>query len=120
MFQNYYTKAFRNLLRQKLYSVINIGGLSIGLACFLVMILYVRHEFSYDTFYSNNDGLYRVYQRQEGNVFKGSDYFAVTPASLASVIREEFPEVKYATSVDQSSGLIPSAAGILACVYRSQ
>lgn len=106
MFQNYYTIAFRNLSRQKLYSVINIGGLSVGLACFLIMMLYVRHEFSYDSFYSNADRLYRVYQRQEGNVFKGSDYFAVTPAQLALTMRDEFPEVKVATSVDQSSGLI--------------
>jgi putative ABC transport system permease protein len=106
MFQNYFKITVRNLLKQKLYSVINIGGLSIGLACFIMMMLYVQHEFSYDRFYENADHIYRIYQRQSGNVFLGSDYFAVTPAQLASVLREEFPEVSYATSVEERSALV--------------
>ena len=69
-------------------------------------MLYVQHEFSYDRFFENADSIYRVYQRQSGNVFLGSDYFAVTPSQLASVLREEFPEVDYATSIEERSALI--------------
>ena len=106
MFNSYFKITVRNLLRQKLYSVINIGGLSVGLSCFIMIMLYIQHEFSYDRFFENADRIYRVYQRQSGNVFLGSDYFAVTPSQLASVLREEFPEVDYATSVEERSALI--------------
>lgn len=106
MFQSYFKIATRSLLKQKLYSAINIGGLALGLSCFIIILLYVQHEFSYDRFYNNVDQIYRVYQKQTGNVFMGTDYFAVTPAQLATNLREEFPEVKSATSVEQSSGLL--------------
>lgn len=99
MYRNYFRISFRNLLRQKLYSVINIGGLSLGLTCFIIAMLYVQHELSYDLFYKNADRIYRIYQRQIGNVHLGTDQFAVTPALLPSVLHEECPEVEYATSV---------------------
>ncbi|MBN8576166.1 MAG: ABC transporter permease [Cytophagales bacterium] len=106
MFENYFKIASRNLLKQKLYSGINIAGLTLGLTCFMVIILYVQHEFSYDNFYPNTDRIYHVYQKQAGNVFMGTDYFAVTPAQLAHVMQEECPEVTHATSVQQTSGLL--------------
>lgn len=106
MYQNYFKITVRNLLKQKLYSLINIGGLAVGLTCFIIIMLYVQHEFSYDRFYKNANRIYRVYQRQAGNVFLGTDYFAVTPAQLASVLQEEFPEVIYATSIEQQSALL--------------
>jgi putative ABC transport system permease protein len=106
MFQNYFKIATRNLLKQKLYSIINIGGLALGLTCFLMILLYVQHEFSYNTFYPNADRIYRVYQKQSGNMYLGTDYFAVTPAQLASVMREELPEVVSATSIQEPSGLL--------------
>ncbi|MBX2915543.1 MAG: ABC transporter permease [Cyclobacteriaceae bacterium] len=106
MFQNYFKIASRNLLKQKLYSGINIAGLALGLTCFMVILLYVQHEFSYDRFYPNVQRIYRVYQKQAGNEFMGTDYFAVTPAQLARVMMEECPEVAHATSVQRTSGLL--------------
>lgn len=106
MFQNYFKIASRNLLKQKLYSGINIAGLTLGLTCFMVILLYVQHEFSYDRFYPNTNRIYRVYQKQAGNEFMGTDYFAVTPAQLARVMMEECPEVTHATSVQRTSGLL--------------
>ncbi len=106
MFQNYFKIASRNLLKQKLYAGINIAGLTLGLTCFMVILLYVQHEFSYDRFYPNTERIYRVYQKQAGNEFMGSDYFAVTPAQLALVMMEECPEVTHATSVQRTSGLL--------------
>lgn len=94
------------MLNQKLYSAINIGGLTLGLACFLIIMLYVQHEFSFDRFYKNADHIYRVYQKQEGNVHEGSDYFAVTPAQLAFNMSDAFPEVVHATTVQRTFGLI--------------
>src|SRR5438552_623539 len=60
MFKNYLTVAFRNLLRNKIYAFINIAGLSIGLACAMLILLYVKDEVSYDRFHANVNNIYRV------------------------------------------------------------
>jgi putative ABC transport system permease protein len=106
MFENYFVVTRRTLMKQKLYSFINIAGLSIGLASFLIIVLYTQHEFSYNRFYPDVEKIYRVYQKQEGNNFMGSDYFSVTPARLAFVMQDELPEVEHATSCEQTNGLI--------------
>ena len=84
MFRNYFKISFRNLYKQKLYSAINIGGLAVGLTCFILIFLFVQHELSYDRSFENAGQIYRIYSRQPGNVYLGSDYFGVTPAPLAS------------------------------------
>ncbi len=60
MFKNYFTVALRNLLRNKIYAFINIAGLSIGLACAMLIILYVKDEVSYDRFHKNTNNIYRI------------------------------------------------------------
>src|SRR6476619_4263964 len=60
MFKNYFIVALRNLLRNKIYSFINIAGLSIGLGCAMLIILYVKDEVSYDRFHSNVGNIYRI------------------------------------------------------------
>ncbi len=60
MFKNYFTIAFRNLRRNKIYSIINILGLSLGLGCGMLIILYVKDEVSYDRFHNQVDNIYRV------------------------------------------------------------
>ncbi|SRR6266540_170435 len=60
MFKNYFKIALRNLARNKIYSFINIAGLSIGLACSMLIILYVKDEVSYDRFHANVNQVYRI------------------------------------------------------------
>lgn len=60
MFRNYFKIAFRNLQRNKIYSFINIAGLSIGLACAMLILLYVKDEVSYDRFHKNVNNIYRI------------------------------------------------------------
>src|SRR6266705_446911 len=60
MFKNYFTVALRNLSRNKVYAFINIAGLSIGLACAMLIILYVKDEVSYDRFHTNVNNIYRI------------------------------------------------------------
>lgn len=60
MIKNYFTIALRNIKRSKIYSVINIFGLSIGLACSMLIILYVKDEVSYDKFHTSVDQIYRI------------------------------------------------------------
>jgi len=60
MFKNYFTIALRNLARNKVYAFINIAGLSIGLACAMLIMLYVKDEVSYDRFHANVQNIYRI------------------------------------------------------------
>jgi putative ABC transport system permease protein len=72
VFKNYFTVAWRNLSRNKIYSFINIAGLSIGLACAMLIILYVKDEVSYDRFHSNANNIYRIVTQEiEKNGTKG-------------------------------------------------
>ena len=106
MLKNYLTVALRNLLRQKGYSFINVAGLTVGLASFILIALFVQHELSYDRFHEKADRIYRIVQRQPGNVYLGTDYFAVTPAVLASTLLKEYPEVKQATAFREQEALL--------------
>jgi len=75
MFKNYFKAAFRNLLSNKIYSFINIAGLSLGLACAILITLYVNDEVSYDRFHKNVSGIYRIDKqniREDGSAHYGS------------------------------------------------
>ena len=61
MFKNYLTIAFRNLLKFKSFSIINIFGLAIGIASCVLIMLFVADELSYDKFYKNSDRIYRIH-----------------------------------------------------------
>ena len=60
MFKNYFKISFRNMLRHKVYSSINIAGLSIGIACFILIFLYVQDELSYDKHIPDSERVYRI------------------------------------------------------------
>ncbi|HAP61284.1 MAG TPA: hypothetical protein DCR93_17905, partial [Cytophagales bacterium] len=106
MLQNYLKVSWRNLVRQRRYSLINLAGLSLGLCCFLLIYLFVNHERSYDRFYENAEGIYRVYEHASGDEYLGSDLYAVTPAQLASTLTQDYPEVRHATTLRKASLLL--------------
>jgi putative ABC transport system permease protein len=60
MLKNFLKIAIRNIIRQKIYSLINILGLAIGLACSLLIMVFIMHELSYDQFHENKDRIYRL------------------------------------------------------------
>lgn len=91
MLKNYIVVAIRNLLRHKVNSLINISGLAIGMACCILIFLFVQHETSFDKFHKNADRIYRVVA--EFNNEGKPDNFANTPAPLGPALPEEFPEV---------------------------
>ena len=95
MFKNYLKIAFRNLLKYKGYSAINIGGLAIGIACCLLITLWVMHELSYDRFHANADRIYRVAEifREDGKIVEES---ASIPFPAGPTLREAFPNLKAA------------------------
>ena len=60
MFKNYFKIAWRNLVKSKVFSFINIFGLTIGLVCCMLISLYIQHELSYDTYHANKDRIYQI------------------------------------------------------------
>ena len=94
LLQNYFKVAFRNLLRSKAYSAITIGGLAIGIACSLVIFLFVYGEWSYDKGFSKADRIYRI-----GISFFNIGQFANGPEELLDVLPKEFDGVETATRV---------------------
>jgi putative ABC transport system permease protein len=100
MIKNYLKIAFRNLTRQKGYSFINITGLAIGMACAVLILLWVQDELSYDGFHENKDNIFRVATlfNNEGNTFYG----AQTPAPVALFLKNNFPEIQKSTTVCSS------------------
>jgi putative ABC transport system permease protein len=86
MFINYLKVAFRNIKKQKSFSMINISGLAVGIACFFLIMLYVQFEMSYDKFHKNSGRIYRAVPNLENYVF--------TPPPLAPILKEEYPEIE--------------------------
>ena len=90
MMKNYIKIAFRNLFRSKVYSFINISGLAVGMACSILIALWVWDETSFDDFNENRDNIYRVLSDWEKWDWDG---LPITPEPLGPAIRESVPEV---------------------------
>ena len=92
MLSNYLKVAFRYLSRHKGYSFINILGLAVGITCCILIMLFVRSEFSYDAFHSKANRLYRIWQHEK---YEGEDFInSVTPLPMAAAIQSNYPEVE--------------------------
>jgi putative ABC transport system permease protein len=93
MFKNYLKIAFRSMQRQKAYSMINMSGLAIGLACCILMFLYVDDELSFDRFHEYSDRIVRIgYEGEFGRT-------ARTPHVLAPTLMQSYPEVENAVRI---------------------
>ncbi|HEV8284617.1 MAG TPA: ABC transporter permease [Chitinophagaceae bacterium] len=92
MIKNYLKVAWRNLMKNKIFSFINIFGLSVGLASCLLIALYIFHESSYDKYHKNINELYQL-----GTVFlkdsSDGERLPNTPAPMANAMKQEFPEI---------------------------
>jgi putative ABC transport system permease protein len=94
MLTNYLKIAIRNLLRQKVYAVINVFGLAIGLLCCLIILLYVQDELSYDRFHEKADRIYRMVL--DLGMPTGTNELASTPSALTPALLQDFPEIEQA------------------------
>ncbi|MEP7319308.1 MAG: ABC transporter permease [Panacibacter sp.] len=95
MFRNYFKIAFRNLWRNKSFSLINIIGLAIGIATCLIIMLFVNNELSYDKYNDKADRMYTVYF--QGNVQGEKMNEASVMPPVAQTLKKDFPEVEAAT-----------------------
>jgi len=98
----YYIKiAWRSLLKQKMYSVIKIGGFAFSIAACILISLFIHNELSYDRSYPTENRIYRIISefKNDGNAYKGT----ALPAPLTKVIKEDFPEIELAGRLLPSS-----------------
>ena len=102
MFRNYWKVAVRSLLKRKGFTLINILGLATGMAVCLLIVLFVRHELSFDQWEVNGDRVYRVVldRKYPGRLTS----YAIIPVSIGPAIRKEFPDVEEATGVGDFAG----------------
>src|SRR5882762_1475539 len=99
MLLSHFKSARRKLLKSKIFSMINIFGLAIGITASLLILQYVTFEFSYDTFHKNSSEIYRiVYEEFENGELKNTS--ARNYVGIRSLIKEHFPEIKCFTGFD--------------------
>jgi putative ABC transport system permease protein len=101
MISNYLKIAWRNLTRNKAFSAINISGLALGMACSLLIMLWIQDEKSIDAFHANNDQLYQVYERSfyDGKVEAGYP----TQGLLADELKKVIPDIQYASGFEYAA-----------------
>jgi putative ABC transport system permease protein len=90
MIKNYLRLAYRRLIRDKFFSVLNIAGLTVGVTSFILLALYVRHELSYDKFHTNGKRIYAL--ARDVNTQNGPELWESYRVSYAALIKERIPE----------------------------
>ena len=103
MFKNYLKIAFRTLLRNKLFTFINTFGLSLGVGCCLLILLFVKNELSFDRFHENSDRLFRLYE--SGMKVNGEiENSAFLPLPIAPSLKNDIPEIENYTRLLTAGG----------------
>ncbi|MFO7732722.1 MAG: ABC transporter permease, partial [Candidatus Aminicenantes bacterium] len=109
MFKNYLVTSWRNILRSKGFSFLNIAGLAVGLAVCLLIMIYVRAETSYDAYHEHVDRIYRIqnaWLNADGSI---QGEFATLAPSYANLLRNDFPEIERLARTWNRSGTIVKA-----------
>ncbi|MFO7843238.1 MAG: ABC transporter permease [Bacteroidales bacterium] len=107
MLKNYLTLTFRNIFRQKAYSFINVFGLAVGITSFIIILLYIQNELSYNKHIADAENKYRVVEIQEAPGV-GSQHVAVTMGPLAEALQNDFPEVTQSMRITRGGTQIVS------------
>ena len=111
MYKNYFKVIIRNLIRNKLFSFINILGLTIGMTACLLILYYVNYEKSYDKFHKNSERIYRLrYERTDQNGDAVRFASCCPPAGL--VVKEQFPEVESVARIFRTTASVSSGEKI--------
>lgn len=111
MIKNFFKTAVRNLVRNRIYSIINILGLSLGLACALLIILYIKDEASYDKFHVHSKQLYRIFVQAtapDGRIQR----MGITGGSQGPAFKAKIPEIAAFVRVGGGYGDIKQGTGI--------
>lgn len=102
MIRNFFTLAVRNFIKNRTYTVINICGLSIGLAAFILLSLFVRYQNSWDSFHKNSERIYRV--QQFVSMANGRSEWTQIPAPFSNELQNKIPEIEESISIREVWG----------------
>ncbi len=91
MIKNYLLDAFRNIRKHKGYSFINISGLTVGIACCILILMWVQDELSFDRFNENADEIYRIVTKKK--IAENAIDSVLTPNPLGAALKKDFPEI---------------------------
>src|SRR6516162_10440127 len=97
MFKTNLKIAWRNLLKDKQFTLLNVLGLSAGLACALLIFLWVSDELNYDKFFANDNRLYKLMEQRVNN--GDISYSEESSGELSDAVKRTMPEVEYAAAV---------------------
>lgn len=92
MLKNYFVSAYRNIIDNKFYSILNIFGPAIGITCAILILLYVKQEVTFDRFNKNYDRIYRL--ESDFNISGKPTLAALVPVPMAPALKDEYPEIK--------------------------
>ena len=104
MLKNYFKVAFRSLLRNKVFSFINISGLAIGMASSILILLWIQNEISYDRFHAKQDRLFEVWGNNiiDGALQSGNN----TPQLMGPALKKDYPEIEDAARISWNSKIL--------------
>jgi putative ABC transport system permease protein len=106
MIKNYLLLAFKNLRKQKGFSLINILGLTVGITCCLLIFLFIKHEFSYDNFHTKGKDIYRVLREADLDNDGSKDQVAYLSGPYAIALKNDYPDlIKQAVRVSPDNDL---------------
>ncbi|MFC2157792.1 ABC transporter permease [Acidobacteriota bacterium] len=99
MFKNYFVISIRNLFKNKWFSIINLVGLAVGIACFVFIMAYIRQELSYDRFFDRAERIYRVLSAEGEDREEIELYRKNSSEPLGTLLHSEFPEIADTTRI---------------------
>jgi putative ABC transport system permease protein len=104
MIKNFFKIAFRNLGRNKSFSLLNIAGLAIGMGSAILILIWAQSEYRYDNQYANRDRLYQSWNRDKGN--DGIQCWNTTPKILGVALKQEIPEIEKTSRVNWDANIL--------------
>jgi predicted permease len=104
MLYNYFKMAIRSLLRHRFYTLLNMAGLAVGIACALLIWVFVQYQQSFDTFHSQKDHLYRVVTEQRFP--DGNGHSTGVPRPFPDALKTDFPQMKVAKLMSIGGGAV--------------
>ncbi len=110
MLRNLFILAIRNLLKNKVQSIISITGLAVGFSVFIMIGLYLKYEYSYDKHNALYDRIYRV--QKKVHLTTGTEYWTQSQAALAKYLRENYPEVENSVLLREAWGEFLSSSEV--------
>src|SRR5918911_1072062 len=99
MFRNYFKTAFRSLIRNKNYTIINIAGLAVGIAVCMVIFIIIQFQTSFDNFHSKKDRIYRVLTEYHHTDAANISYGKNVPFPMPAGLKAAFPQLEQVTPV---------------------